>query len=210
MSAPAWTGGKVALKGAWLAVIAAVVVAALAFGAVQTVRIEGFKLWPFEVTGWKPLAIERQTTIDSMFTAQQLAEAKAEAARIAKEAVYRDIAKRIDDNAKESLDAALAAADRFIAAGGVRPPADRSSPCRAGTAAGDYRAADPDRTGRAAQLDAPGSGAGNAGPTDRGPAAGFALVSAEDIRICTRNTVKAEAGRALALQLEAASRPAED
>lgn len=170
---------------------------------VQTVRLEGFHVWPISVTGWIKTAETRQATIDRITAAQRLAEAEARAARLTQENTYRDIAERIDDNAEDTLEGAMAAADRFIAAGGLRGQAPGSAPCPARTAGGDYRAEDPDRTGRTAQLDAADAGAVDPGAID----SDFVLVSAADVRICTRNTVKAEAGRDLALQLEQASKP---
>ncbi|MCP2016846.1 hypothetical protein [Qipengyuania citrea] len=194
-------GARHAIKGTLLAGCAGAFLSVVAFAGVQTARLEGFHVWPVSVTGWKKTAQDAQATIDRIELAQIEAAEAARLARIAKEDAYRQIAERIDDNAKQSLDTALDAADRFIAAGGLRASAAGSAPCSARTGAADYPAADPDRTGRTAQLDAAGAGAGDLGA----PAGGLVLVSAADVRICTRNTVKAEAGRDLALQLEHAS-----
>ena len=97
----------------------------------------------------------------------------------------------------------MAAADRFIANGGLRGQAYRSQPCSTRTASSDRRSEDFDGAGRATQLDAAGVGNVDLGQ----PAEDLVLVSAADVRICTQNTVKAEAGRDLAIKLEAASRP---
>ncbi len=184
--------------------IGGAIIAALAVAlAIQTARLEGFHVWPVSVTGWIKTAEDRQATIDRITEAERLAAAEARAARLAQETTYRDIAERIDDNAQDTLEGAMAAADRFIAAGGLRSQAAGSAPCSARTAAGNHRAENPVGAGRTAQLDAAGAGSADAGPSGTG----FVLVSAEDVRICTRNTVKAEAGHDLALQLEAASTP---
>lgn len=208
MNLPPWTTAKIALRGIWLIFIGALLIAALTFGIVQTIRLEGLHVWPVSVTGWIKTAEERQATIDMLENAQDLAAAKALVARIAQEAAYRDIAERIDEDAQDNLDSALGAADRFIAAGGMRRPGAAGSPRgAAGTGREDHAAEDPGRAGRAPQLDA-----AIAGVLDRldeaageGTGGDFVLVSAADVRICTRNTVKAEAGHQLATQLQAAS-----
>lgn len=192
---------RAAALAARIGVSGAIIIALAIAAGVQTARLDGFHVGPIGMTGWIKTAQQRQDTIDAMIDAQALAAAAAKAARLEREATYRDIAERIDDNAQDEIEAAMAAADRFIAAGGLRAEAGRSAPCPARTAAGDHAAADSVRTGRATQLDAAGAGAADPGQAGEGRV----LVSAADVRICTRNTVKAEAGRALALQLEAAS-----
>lgn len=182
--------------------LAGLVIALLAIAlAIQTARIEGFHVWPVSMTGWKKTALDAQAGLVRIAKAQDDAAKAARQARIDQETTYREIAERIDDNATKSMDAALVAADRFIAAGGLRAQTAGSPPCSARTASTYHAAQDPDRTGPATQLDA-----ASAGPRDAGTRAEDAvLVSAADVRICTANTVKAEAGRDLALQLEAAS-----
>ncbi|MFW2445984.1 MAG: hypothetical protein ACN4E6_01540 [Qipengyuania pacifica] len=194
---------KHAIKGGILAIVAVAFLALAIFAGVQTSRIEGFHVWPVSMTGWKKTAQDRQATIDQLAAAQDLAAATAHAARVAQESTYRDIAERIDENAEDSIESAMAAADRFIANGGLRGQASGSQPCSARAASSDHRSEGFDGTGRATQLDASGAGDADLGePTD-----GLVLVSAADVRICTRNTVKAEAGRDLAIKLEAASKP---
>ena len=200
---PGWTQTEMALKAGWLALVGALVLAIGVFGAVQTVRLEGLKVWPLSIEGWKPKAEARQAQIDAMLLAQLLAAEEAKAARLAKESQYRDIAERIDEDAKTELDGSLRAADRFIAAGGMRAEAGRSVRCSTGTAAGDHRAEDPAGTRRAPQLDAAPSAQPDtiAQPQPEG----LVLISPADVRICTVNTVKAEAGHELATQLQEAS-----
>lgn len=200
---PGWTQTEMALKAGWLALIGALVLAIAAFGAVQTVRLEGLKVWPLSIEGWKPKADRLQRLIDDIDEAQRLAAEVAREQREAKESQYRDIAERIDDDAQADLDGSLRAADRFIAAGGMRAEAGRSVRCSAGTAAGDHRAEDPAGTRRAPQLDAAPSAQPDiiAQPQPDG----LVLISPADVRICTVNTVKAEAGHELATQLQEAS-----
>lgn len=203
---------RFAVTGTLLAIAGAAFLALAVFAGVQTARIEGFHVWPVSVTGWKKTAQDRQATIDELVDAQGDAEAIAEAARAATEAAYSDIAERIDDNAQDTLDTALAAADRFVAAGGMRAET-AGHPARCAPApAGDHGARHPETARPAPQLDAAGPGAADPGQAAAGSgesAEGLVLVSPADIRICTVNTVKAEAGHALATQLEAASAPAE-
>ncbi len=205
---PGWTQTQMALKAGWLALIGALVLAIGVFGAGQTIRLEGLKVWPLSIEGWKPKAERLQAQIDAMTLAQLLAAEEAEAARLAQEQRYRDIAERIEDNAQADLDGSLRAADDFIAAGGMRAEAGRSAPCRAGTAAGDHRAEDPAGPRRAPQLDAATGAQPDAGARLE-PAEGLVLISPADVRICTVNTVKAEAGHQLATQLQEASAKAD-
>lgn len=200
---------RIAVNAIWLALLGALFLMIAGFGAVQTIRLEGLKVWPVSFTGWIETAEDRQRTIDDLIEAQAAAKAAALAERLKTEERYRAIARRIDDDAQNEIDAALRAADRFIAAGGLRSEDDQSQRCAAGTGAGDHRAEDPDRSGRTPQLDA--EGADRLAQRDEGtgererPGDGFVLVSAADVRICTVNTVKAEAGHQLATRLETAS-----
>lgn len=175
----------ITLKGIWAALIA------LAFGillillGVQTVRIEGFKIWPLHMEGWKPKAERLQLDLDHIKAAQQVALDKALAAKAATEANYRNLAGRIDTDAKQAHDSAMADADAYIRAHRVRSQA-------AGSAAGNSLAIAEDHgTGN-------GQGSGSAPELDE------VAVSPDDIRICTTNTLQAEAARSWAIQLEAA------
>lgn len=213
MTLPAWTSARIALKGIWLAFIGALFAALALALAIQTARLEGFHIWPVSMTGWIKTAEDRQATIDDFTREQALAKARAAAARQSQEQTYREIAERIDEHAQDDLGRALDAADRFIAAGGLRSAAAGSAGCRAGTAGAYHPAEDSGRAGRATQLDADIAGvldrieAAQAGGAATGE--GFVTVTAADVRICTRNTVKAEAGHALATQLQAASTKAD-
>jgi hypothetical protein len=156
---------------------------ALAIAAVQTVRLEGFKVWPVTIEGWKPKAERYEATIEQVRIAQDVAAEKARLARLEQEARYRALAERIDDDAKQDMGRNTDAAERFIAAGGygrcVRTEANRSAGSGTGTSAESNSAVDPVGAGGAPELD------------------GTALigVTADDVRICTANTVKAEAAK---------------
>ena len=173
-------------------------VALLAFG-VQTVRLEGLHVWPVSITGWIKTAEDRQAALDVVAAAEELAAARAAAARLERERIYSDIAERIDDNADAKLDGALDAAERFIAAGGVRGEANRSASRAARAATEDRGTGGSEGAGRSAELDDPG------GAADDRAGTGLVLVPANDVRICTVNTIKAEAAHEFVLELEQAS-----
>jgi len=90
---------------------------ALAIAAVQTVRLEGFKVWPVTIEGWKPKAERYEATIEQVRIEQDVAAEKARLARLEQEARYRVLAERIDDDAKRDMEKTTDAAERFIAAG---------------------------------------------------------------------------------------------
>lgn len=49
---------RVSLSGIAIAILAALL-------AVQTIRLEGFKVWPVSLAGWKPRAIAAETALDA-------------------------------------------------------------------------------------------------------------------------------------------------
>lgn len=91
--------------------------------AVQTVRLEGFKVWPVSIEGWKPKAERLERDLANVKQAQILAAQKALQVKIQAEQKYRDIAKRAEDHEKEIRHDALDAAERYIAAHRLRPQA---------------------------------------------------------------------------------------
>jgi len=158
---PAWTGTRVAVKGIWAAFIAIIVLAALAAAAVQTVRLEGLRVWPFEVTGW----IDKAATFEAERDAERSAHrktkddyraAQAEATRLEAErlARVRDQQEEINDAIEQDYRARLAdlgnRAERLRqdlrartepagAPAGERGPALRDAAGRADGAPGDHR-----------------------------------------------------------------------
>ena len=163
----------------------AVIGIALAIAAVQTVHLEGFKVWPLSVEGWKPKAERLERDLANVRQAQAIAKVKARAARLEQEARYRALAERIDDNAKQDMGSAVDAAERFIAAGGVRSKAVGSDRIGTGTSPEGGSAGDIEGTSAAPVMDE-----------------GTVAVTPDDVRICTINTVKAEAAREWALGIE--------
>lgn len=173
---------RIGLTGLAIALLVAAV-------AVQTVRLEGFKLWPFSIEGANPRAKRLGDDLAAIIREQGAAEAAQVAVNDAAARIYKDVAERIDDEALAARTDALADADRFIAGGGVRPAPARCPPSQTNPAAGDRGAGGGEGVSQAPVMD------------------GTVTVPAEDVRICTVNTLQAEAGRAWALELEAASAP---
>lgn len=166
---------------------AAIIAILLALLAVQTIRLEGFKVWPISIEGARPKAERLQGVIDQFDKAQDDARKAAELAKAKAEADYRNLAERIDDESEKARVGAMDDAERFIAANRVRCAPDRGA--GGGTVA---TAADNGTRG--------GQGASGATLMDDAVA-----VTAEDVRICTRNTLQAEAAREWALELEGLS-----
>lgn len=188
MKLPGQLTAEYTIKGFMLLIVALVVIASLAFGAFQLTRVEGFRFLFWSQEGWKPRAERLQADLDRVVRAQQLAQAAQVAANKATEKRYADVAERIDNETVQHLENELAAAERYIATHGVRPQAPCRASSEAGSPAADYRPGVSKETGPTAFVDEP-----------------QAFVKAEDIRICTRNTIQAEAARDWALQLEASS-----
>lgn len=173
----------ITLRGIWAALIALAFAIALALLAVQTVRLEGLKIWPLHIEGWKPKAERLQGELDRIKAAQLVAQQKAIAAKAKAEADYRDLAGRIDTDAKQAHDSAMADAERYIAAHRVRGQAAGSSAGRTVTAAEDHSASGGQSPGAAPVVDE-------------------VAVSPDDVRICTTNTIQAETARQWAIDLE--------
>lgn len=196
---PHWASARLAVKGAWVAAVGLAIAILLALLAVQTARLEGLRIWPLEIEGWKPMAIRIGGEIDLIRLEQGLAGEMAKGRRLEKEEQFRRIAERIDDNAEDQLAEAAAAAERFISAGGVRAKTAGCPRGRAGAGTQDRDPGNPKGAGQATELDA------TEDRSDIGLPEGYVIVPADDVRICTVNTIKAEAGRALAIELERAS-----
>ncbi|WP_239806968.1 hypothetical protein [Croceicoccus hydrothermalis] len=177
---------RVGLTGLLLAI-------AIGIAAYQSVQLGGLRVGPIAVEGWRPKAQRLSQELKDIAAAQDEADARARAEHARAETAYRDMAKRIDDNAQAQTDEAMAAADRYIAAHRVRAKAADCPPGGTFTPAGDRGSGHAETTGRPAQLDAP----------DREADGDMVVVSAADVRICTSNTLRAEAARDWAISLEA-------
>ena len=71
---------RAAIAGFWPTMRLILFIAAIAFGAVQTVRLEGFRFWPLSIEGALPKVARLETDLANVREAQALAEQ--EAARI--------------------------------------------------------------------------------------------------------------------------------
>ena len=180
-------------------VIAALVLAAvgLAGAAIQTVRLDGFRLGPFAIEGALAKARRLEAERGTIGAMQELAAALAMSAREAAERRYRNLAEEIDREDAVRMPDALAAAERHIAANRLRPAAADCPRSPARAEPGGDRAGRGEAPAQPPQLDAPGSGTAG---SER------VAVTAEDVRICTANTLQAELARDWVLALEAATR----
>lgn len=154
--------------------------AVTAFTTYADLRIEG----PFGIgvgfEGWKPKSErmeaerdEARADLDKVKAAQIEAAAKARAARLEREAEQRKHKEQADAR-EEAMQAEWRdAAERFIAANSVRPQASRGVSRRTGAASPPASTESPDRRDQMPEL-----------------ADGLVLVTSEDVRICTENTVR--------------------
>lgn len=164
---------RISLTGLAIAILVALL-------AVQTVRLEGFKLWPLSIEGWKPKAERYERTINELDEKMKAARDDWEAAILKREQAYRDLAQRTDDNAEQALSDAMDAAERHIAANRVRCEGNR------GGVSGPT--ANPE--------------GGSAGGSNRpGGASELVAVTENDVRVCTANTIRLEAAREWGLSL---------
>lgn len=90
--------------------------------ATQTIRIEGLKLWPISVTGFKDDVKTLRMDLDLIKTAQEMARLKAEEAKAKIEAQYRAQAERTDNEYQEQLADANARADAYARRMRVKAP----------------------------------------------------------------------------------------
>lgn len=187
---PVWqarAAAKVTLTGLKLALIALVIVLLLGAVAVQTVRLEGFKLWPIEKRGWIERAETAEAVIAEIEAAQEIAAQLEIEQRQAEERRFKRLAREADDEIEQTRDTARAAVDRYIAdnrgAVCVRNAPDRGSGGHTGTAGeGD-----------------------TAGIPVAVPADPLIPVAASDLRACAGAVAYAIEARRWALELEAVS-----
>lgn len=170
---------RLSLSGIAIAVLAGLL-------AVQTVRLEGFKFWPLSWEGWKPKAERLDSVIDGIVQAETTARIRAEQARQETERKYAELAERTDREAHIAQEAALDAAERFIAANRVRCAPDRSAASAAVAPASSDSAGSGDGPGGTSELDE----------------VSLVAVPDEDVRICTRNTNRLIAAREWGLELQ--------
>ena len=161
-----WLFGRIGVIGIVIAILAALLV-------LQTVRLEGFKIWPFSFEGWKPMA-------------QSYAKASKEAKKLAKEErekqeqKFKDKSERIDRelaDAKASVDDAVSdytATHRVRACPSSRPAV--------------------------ATAESGGAESSN-GPGGTPELVDGVVVNERDIAVCTTNTLRLEAARKWGLEL---------
>lgn len=163
-------------------ILIAVALVGWGLATVFKVQIEGLRIWPIHVVGWREENKTLRLDLDTIKNGQALAKAKAEEARRQTEAKYRDIAERTDREHKIELEKARSATERFIAANRVRVKA-------AGGASG----------GTAAPAE--GDGAGLSGhPADT---AELVAVPESDVRIAAENYTYAKKAYDWAQELKA-------
>ena len=181
-----WYAARIAVKGIWAAAIAAVVIASLGFGVVQTVRLEGLKVGPLSIEGALPKVDRLKGDLANVRKAQKVAKKEAERQRVFWQDHYRNRAQEADlANATETQPRAVDDADRYIAANRVQPCSARGVGERAGAPASDRRAGRGDRSsGLPIVDDRP------ALPADEHLLPGFVTVTETDVRICSQNTAR--------------------
>ena len=143
----------------------------------QTIRIEGFKIWPIEIVGFKEEVKTLRLDLDTIKAMQLAAKEKFEAEKLRQEQEYREQAERID----HAYQAELADANARIAdyARRMRVQAPRSSSGRASPS--------PD-SDASEGLDGSGEDA-------------FVAVSREDFEILNENTLRLKAAHEWAIGL---------
>lgn len=152
---------------------------------VQTVRLEGFGIWPIKIEGAIARGDRLAKDLSSVAVAQKVAAAEQKAVIDAAEAVYKKIAERIDEDALQDERDAMALARQFIAANRVRCPAIGSPSI----------GADRSAEGASAFDTVGGSGAAIMDEGTR------IAVPESDVLICTSNTVKAESAHGWAMEI---------
>jgi hypothetical protein len=178
---PAFATAKYTLKGIWLALVGLVLVVIVGFAVVQTVRLEGFKFWPFETEGALAKIDRLELEIKALIDGQEDAREAQQAVNDAAEKIYTEVAEKIDVEHDHAQDEARSAADRYIADNRLRCPADRGA------------------SGRTAPA-APGNGAG---VPQSVPAPALVAVSDADVRACTAAATYALKAHEWATALEA-------
>lgn len=189
---------KLSLRGIGVLIVMAIITALAVAVAVQTVRIDGLRLWPFAIEGLAA-KIERLNGDNAALNAGQAMSELAHAdAKAAEERDLAQKAKETDNVASAKMEPWLAAADRHIDANRVRGAAVGGLACQTLAAAANHGAGDFVGAGGAPQLDGT-----RPAPTIPAGLNQQVAVLASDVRTCTVNTIKAEAAHDWAKALTA-------
>jgi len=172
---------------------------------VQTVRIEGLQvrlplIGAVGPEGFRPKAERLERVLDGVKVAQEAAHKLAAEQKAREESELRELAKGTDDAIEQGLRDELARARDFIARNRVRDAQGRAS--GAAAPAPDRSAGHDGPAGQAPELDDAATGLDLLSDADRG----LVVVPADDVLICTANTILAEEWRAWGLALEARGR----
>lgn len=180
--------GAAIFAGLTFRLVLLAVIALLIVNTYADISLKGPLGIGFHFEGWKPKAKRLQRDLEATLEAGQQAQQQQQAVNDTAEQIYRDVAERIDDETEHARAGALDDAERFIAANRVRCP-NGGGTSGASAAAFDRGAGDGEALPGATELD--GSGA--------------VAVPETDIRVCTVNTLQAEAGALWAREIEEAS-----
>lgn len=184
---PPALSARYALQGVWLVLIGFVVVASLLFGVYHKLLIDGYKFLFFESEGYRPAYERVLADNERILAAQEEAERLQRQINEQVEAGSAEASERIDRETYEEVVDQLARAEQFIRSNRVRQGADRCPRGATAAPAQDHGSGSGQATGAAPVLD---------GAED------YVVVRAGDVRICTVNTLQAEAGREFALEIE--------
>lgn len=188
MELPAWTSTKLAVKGIWAAIVGLLLITSAAVAVVMSVQLHGFKLWPINIEGWKPKAERLALEIEQMEKAQEQAAAAQKKVLDEQAQAYEQLAQEIDEDAQAEIEAIYDSTERFIRNNRLRAANIRCPSSGSTSPTGHNSAGDSEEVREASVMDAEENLR--------------VAVLPEDVRICTANTLQAEAARAWAVELE--------
>lgn len=164
------------------ALIAAGLAALLFIGfSTQTIRIEGLKIWPFKIVGFKEENQTLRLDLDTIKRMQEHAREQQEAAMLRKEAEYREKAERTDDEYQARLADANARAAAYAGRMRVKVPGGIASGASASPESEGSQGAD--RPGSDAEL------------------GDYIAISQQDFEILNENTQRLKAAHEWAIGL---------
>ncbi|NCP10847.1 MAG: hypothetical protein GW859_02630 [Sphingomonadales bacterium] len=105
MKLPGQLQAEFAVKTLWLVAGALVFLALILALTVQTVRLEGFKIWPFAMNGWIETARTAETQRDTERTAHQATKDKYRDAQVQAARLEAERLKRVREQQEEITDA---------------------------------------------------------------------------------------------------------